>query len=1039
MSENSAILPLYSIHGYREDFYKVVAWKRSPNSWLFSPKEHEHYEEKLRSSFSRARSMVLQYGLCNEWDYFFTGTLDEQKFGSRFDVERYVAYFPQAEFYSFLNALQTSSFTTDSPYYFWSAQIEDSDLVGIRVCDRANNAVIGYLADGDYHAIVRDDTVDEGDPIPANTWSPYSSRKGNLEGSSGIVRMKSYEDLYNLAQDEGGQIGANKRYYYIYKTFYSSSGGYGEPSVLCTPDGIPYVATLKDTSAVDTGRKDTEIIEKDENGETIGSDDSTGSDNSAGIDLGNGTFSILNGLSFDFSDVTYDNTSQTYYVNNSTYYVDNSTNYTYYNFFYQYHINYTSITYIGQTMEYNKYYEVYYELPDGRSSADLTAEELEQLNLSVDVINYGRSTDNTSVRSLYHFDGDTHDSSYWNYCTDFTWNKGASLTYMDAGVFEGALFLDETEHDFTITLPSGLGTGDFTLQWRYYQSATAAPSVDSYVSFAGAQLLKFSGGAFLNSAGLQLAVTPVGTWNELALIRHSGRLYYYLNGLKLGSVVCGLSSSSFTFHFGSSQQTYKYFDELRVLNFALAEGGANYEPSSVPHDTNLTLVLPDSVLPVADEYWSWDTTITPLRAWDFSSGSAEAFVEDQSVRYINYSNLDCSFYFNTADSSLSSDGLSVTLGASSLSSPTDGNAFSYASGFKIPCFYGYYLRMDRESYSQDFIRDTCADDDVSSSEVVTLSLVDREGNVYSCTASTRIVASGRPPYLLSTETFDWGTIDFYYEFYAVGEDEDEEDYELWYYAIQPDVGLSIDIVYAEIVAGNAANTGHEYVSGVTAIDRENLNTPTLAVRSDIDVSCYQIGGVRPSVPTKGQVWALVESGYITSLQIYNGRAWEACDGRIWTGERWVPYRSYNIITLKDMYDIVDSPTGSDYEYIYTESGFWDWWQRSWNSFVELFKKQGSGSGKIDLDEYEQGAASPSPAPEWSYAGSGDLTISGTVKKGSSGLWSLLKSMVGVFGDIFGNVGKAAQTISDTFSTTSENSAYGFFLIPLEPAGEEGET
>lgn len=95
MSENSAILPLYSIHGYREDFYKVVAWKRSPNAWLFSPKEHEHYEEKLRSSFSRARSMVLQYGLCNEWDYFFTGTLDEQKFGSRFDVERYHKRFMQ--------------------------------------------------------------------------------------------------------------------------------------------------------------------------------------------------------------------------------------------------------------------------------------------------------------------------------------------------------------------------------------------------------------------------------------------------------------------------------------------------------------------------------------------------------------------------------------------------------------------------------------------------------------------------------------------------------------------------------------------------------------------------------------------------------------------------------------------------------------------------------------------------------------------------------------------------------------------------------
>lgn len=948
----------------------------------------------------------------------------------------YIAYFPKEEFYTLAGSLNGAAIQSQSKYSYSSSKIPDSDLIGIVVRD--GSATIGYLADGDYHAIVLGESTEEDDPVPSNTWCIYSSRKAALEGNTGLVNMKSYEDLYNLAQDEGGFIGKNTRYYYIYKTFYGT-GGYGESSVLCTPDGIPYVATLKDSSAVDTGRKDTEIIEKDEDGETIGNGDSSGSDNSAGIDLGNGTFSILNGLTFDFSRVLYDNSSQTYYVDNSTYYYDETNNYNYYTWVYQYHINYTSITYIGQTSEYNKYYEVYYELPDGRSSADLTAEELEQLNVSVDVINYGRSTDNTSVRALYHFDGDTRDASYWNYCTAFTWNKGASLTYMDAGVFEGALYLDETEHDFTITLPSGLGTGDFTLQWRYYQSATAAPSADSYVKFGSTTVFQLTGGALCNASGTSLAATPVGTWNELALIRHKGTLYYYLNGLKIGSAACTTSSDSFTFHFGSVQQTYKYLDELRVLNYALAEGGTSYECSSVPYDTNLTLVLPDSVLPVADEYWSWDTTITPLRAWDFTSGSVAAFNSNPFSDYLYYSNLHCLFYYRTANSSLSSDGLSVTLTSSRLLSPSNGYSFSDASGFLLPCFYGYYIRADRESYSVDFIRDSYADDDVSSSEVVTLSLVDRDGNVYSCTGATRVTVAGSH-IVLSSSAFDWGNIYFVYDFYYSGEDEDEEDYEFWYYVIQPNAGSSIDLIYAEIVSGSSANTGHEYVSGVTGIDRENLNTPTLAVRSDIDVTSYQIGGVRPSVPTKGQVWALVESGYITSLQIYNGRAWEGCDGRIWTGERWVPYRSYNIITLKDMYDIVDSPTGSDYEYIYTEAGFWDWWQRSWNSFVELFKKQGvGGSNKVDLDEYEKGSSVPAASPDWSYSDSGDLTISGTVTKGSSGLWSLLKSMVGALGDIWGNVGKAAQTISNTFGPASDDSAYGFFLIPLDPTVEEGET
>ena len=135
----------------------------------------------------------------------------------------------------------------------------------------------------------------------------------------------------------------------------------------------------------------------------------------------------------------------------------------------------------------------------------------------------------------------------------------------------------------------------------------------------------------------------------------------------------------------------------------------------------------------------------------------------------------------------------------------------------------------------------------------------------------------------------------------------------------------------------------EPVSSVIPLDSDSLNTPTLAVRTDLDITSYQIGGVRPSLPKKGQVWCLVENQRITSIQIYNGSAWESCDGRIWTGERWIPASSYNIITLQDMYDIVDSTP--NYEYIYTESGFWAWWQKAWIAFTDkLFSILGSGSG-----------------------------------------------------------------------------------------------
>ena len=84
-----AVSPVYSIHRYTDEIYKVVAFKghRDPD-FACAREEAQHYETKLDNSFSRARSMVLQYALCNPWDYFFTGTLDE-RLADRYNLDRY--------------------------------------------------------------------------------------------------------------------------------------------------------------------------------------------------------------------------------------------------------------------------------------------------------------------------------------------------------------------------------------------------------------------------------------------------------------------------------------------------------------------------------------------------------------------------------------------------------------------------------------------------------------------------------------------------------------------------------------------------------------------------------------------------------------------------------------------------------------------------------------------------------------------------------------------------------------------------------------
>lgn len=85
--------PCYSIFFYRDGFYKIVHFK-SVGVGGICLKEKESNDSKLSNNISRARSMVLQYGICNDWDYFFTGTIDKNKF-NRYSIEVFSNNFTQ--------------------------------------------------------------------------------------------------------------------------------------------------------------------------------------------------------------------------------------------------------------------------------------------------------------------------------------------------------------------------------------------------------------------------------------------------------------------------------------------------------------------------------------------------------------------------------------------------------------------------------------------------------------------------------------------------------------------------------------------------------------------------------------------------------------------------------------------------------------------------------------------------------------------------------------------------------------------------------
>jgi len=710
----------------------------------------------------------------------------------------------------------------------------------------------------------------------------------------------------------------------------------GIPFVYCDNQNRQYVMQLDpDEWAVN----DSNNYYTDDDGDNIFDDGEPVEDQL--INIENNTLSLPDGTLAFINNLIYDESNKTYYVDaHQEYDIDNNT-YITNNYHYEYHIDYTSITYIGQTEEYNERYELYYQLPDGRNSADLTADELLALNTGIDVLPYIRSADDVSIRALYHFDADTLDSSYWSHLGEFSWNKGASITYMDVGAFNGALYLDETDHSFNVKLPSPLMSSDFTIQFRLYQSYTAAPQTDSSITVGGIKMLQMNGASLLNGSGTVLSPMSIGNWQEIALMRKDGTVYVFYNGLKVGSFVERSSlSDTLTFVFGGSQQTYKYFDELRVTSKALYDT-SGYTPTSVPYDTNLSLVLPDSQIPVADEYWEIKSSKTNLLAssgldsWigganpGFGVATVTPAMNSGGTYWssgfsVYYSNKYPKLGYNSVITSVNSYENSMSIVSHNYSDSNSGKSvplyeakISGTQDYYAPT-YGLVTILGQYSVSGK------ASTNYLPAGEYTLSMVDANGKVGSYTFTM--------PDTIPQQNVTYGYTTFNgYRISVSVKQANSAAYYMWL-TIQPtNVDTENHFIYLELVEGSSTDLSAELIQSVVAMDKDDFNTPSLAVRTDLNITGYQIGGVRPSLPEKGLVWALVEGSRITSLQIYNGQAWEAVDGRIWTGTRWVPYYAYDVLLLKDLYDIVEGDPSLDY--IYTQEGFWAWLQQAWSQMM----------------------------------------------------------------------------------------------------------
>lgn len=184
---------------------------------------------------------------------------------------------------------------------------------------------------------------------------------------------------------------------------------------------------------------------------------------------------------------TYDITNT--YTYNTEY---NTYNYTTYNVT----NNYTTNYYIQDNRTYISYYiigtnedtgqkdetylELYYQLPDGRNSYNLTVSEIKGTYFTSDYTKYiSVAEDDGTTLGLWHLDGDLKDSSYWENTAGSAYNN----KYTEGLYTSGKIFSDSGSDFLELKLNKVSLPSTYTLEWCEYipdDSYTSSQTVSEY-------------------------------------------------------------------------------------------------------------------------------------------------------------------------------------------------------------------------------------------------------------------------------------------------------------------------------------------------------------------------------------------------------------------------------------------------------------------------------------------------------------------------------------------------------------------------------
>ncbi len=618
----------------------------------------------------------------------------------------------------------------------------------------------------------------------------------------------------------------------------------------------------------------------------------------------------------------YDLSTSTYFYFTENYHYEITNNY-----------NYTHINYYmpGSAIPFQQK-DFYFQLPDGRNSADLTAEEVGGLALGYDVVNYGTYAVDPYQKALFHFDGNIE-------------NDGPSSYDVGNCVFDNTFLvtlsaITDYVQTFTINcIPHVVNTFSFKVVSHDLDPTYGTPCLMSRATVNGNYIYPAEwigdGWEWVNVDGQIYTFDFIPTSAEVSLKLE------FSNGLSSNFINFSASDFNISCNYTDSESIYSKRYNFTISNTSDAAFYYWYETSiDISEEMHLTkMMFRDSLTWILFSYvYINDELINSgyYRSYSFDVYCDLVISPGDTLKVKRY----C-YPNRTMDTHITlvfdNDDLFVVSGAGFTF--TEGASYTFVdTGLET---YQHALYFDGLEHEFEIDLPTG-----SISEGKDFTFTYRWYQEQSTSTSTHSIRFGsndnQCAYKLEFDGVGFKLLGSYQGSFPMNVPIPygtwhtvtlvKSGYNLLLYlngilikstGYTPKLGYSTaDKIYFNLAADNNVHYLDEIMFANMALYTNENHTPRLqaydtsyvlvvpdwvtenaiAVKSYIPVSDYRLGGVRPSYPSRGYVYCFIENNKIVSIQQYDDSGWVERQGMVHMNGHWYSLENFRFHRIADDWD-----------------------------------------------------------------------------------------------------------------------------------------